>query len=235
MSKRVNFSRHLEIYWLDQTARWSIQGFDKKTVNENIDSMLEPHVTCRVNLGKTRNQLMNLWFTHPNYIDSSFHQFSLDAVHSTDCLPFILHWGLLVAKNVFFSDVVRFVGRRDKHADSFTYAQVQKHLVEQYGDTETVKRALRSVLKTLVDFKIVKRESNRSYQPQKLNLCIERKYKSWLLMALMYNLGASSRSLSDLLDDLVWFPFDFDVGFDEIDTSWFELHQQGNDLVLFRR
>lgn len=235
MSKRVNFSRHLEVHWLDQVARWSAQGLDKKSLDEHIDRMLEPYVTCKVNRGKTRNQLVNLWFIRPDQIDVAFDQFALSHVSQEEEAPLIVHWGKLVAKNIFFSEVVRFAGRKEKHSDSFTYAQIQKHLVELYGDTETVKRALRSVLKTLVDFQILKRNSNRSYQPRKLNYQVGRKYKSWLLQALMLNKGFSNRSLTDLLDDLVWFPFDFIVPVHDIDATWFELHQQGNTLVLFKK
>lgn len=51
----------------------------------------------------------------------------------------------------------------------------------------------------------------------------------------MQNRGTSSRSVLDLLDDLVWFPFSFTLSVNEIDQSLFELHQQGNNLVLFRK
>ncbi|WP_229626013.1 hypothetical protein [Vibrio parahaemolyticus] len=235
MSKRVNFSRHLEIQWLDQTARWVASGLDKATLNENVDRMLEPHIKCKVNKGKTRNQLINLWFSVSSDMSDSFQNKAIEFVKSSDELPLSLHWGQLVAKNVFFSDVARFVGRKLKHGDSFTYAQAQKHLVELYGDTETVKRALRSALKTLVEFRLVSRESNRSYSVNKLEMYVDTRYKSWLLLALMYNQGFHNRSLSNLLDDLVWFPFDFSVSFNEIDALLFELHQQGNELVLFRK
>ena len=235
MSKRVNFSRHLALDWLDQVAIQCSQGIELKTINENLERMLEPFVTCKVNRGKTRNQLINLWAKVPENINKSFNQVGFEFVQQNDSLPLILHWGQLVAKNLFFSDIVRFIGRKAKHGDSFTYAQIQKSLVEQYGGTETVKRALRSVLKTLVGFQIVKKETHRLYSPQKLSITVESKYKSWLMLALMHNQEVSSRSLNDLVDDLIWFPFELSVNINELSDSYFELHQQGNDLVLFRK
>ncbi len=235
MSKRVNFSRHIEIKWLDQVAEWVAQGYEKKELDELVDLMLQSSVSCKVNRGKTRNQLINLWSSHSDSITHSFNQFAIDDVAKSDHPDFVLHWGLLIAKNNFFADVVRFVGRRGKHGESFTYSQVQKYIVELYGDTETVKRSLRSVLRTLVDFKILVRQSNRAYETQKLNCRVETKYKSWLLQSLIYNQDFRSRALTDLLDDLVWFPFTFAVSVNELETTWFDLHQQGNEVVLFKK
>lgn len=235
MTKRVNFSRHIEVQWLDSVAVWVAQGAGKKELDEQIDLMLEPTVNCKVNRGKTRNQLTKLWASKPDDVAESFAQFAIKAVIESEHPDFVLHWGMLITKNNFFADVVRFLGRREKHSEAFTYAQVQKNIVELYGDTETVKRALRSVLKTLVDFKILERQNNRTYQARKLEHKVESKYKSWLLQSLMYNQHYRSRALAGMLDDLVWFPFVFTVSVNELETTWFDLHQQGNDLVLFKK
>lgn len=235
MSKRVNFSRHIEIQWLDSVAVWVAEGKQKKELDELIDLMLKPSITCRVNRGKTRNLLTKLWSPNSNGVTESFAQFAIEAVLDSEYPDFLLHWGMLIAKNNFFSDVVRFIGRREKHSEVFTYAQVQKNIVELYGDTETVKRGLRSVLKTLVNFKIIERQRNRTYKAHRLEYKVETKYKSWLLQSLMYNQRYRSRSLADMLDDLVWFPFVFSVSVNELETTWFDLHQQGNDLVLFKK
>lgn len=235
MSKRVNFSRHIEIQWLDSVAVWVAQGTEKKELDEQIDSMLTPSVNCKVNRGKTRNQLTKLWFSKSDDIADSFDQFAIKAVIDSEHPDFVLHWGMLIAKNNFFADVVRFIGRREKYSEVFTYAQAQKHIVELYGDTETVKRSLRSVLKTLVDFKILERQSNRVYKAHNLAHKVESEYKSWLLQSLMYNQGYRSRSLTDMLDDLVWFPFIFTVSVNKLETTWSDLHQQGNDLILFKK
>jgi hypothetical protein len=62
MSKKVNYSRHIETYWLDQTALWVAEGLNKQELHDKINSMLSPLINCKVNLGKTRNQLTSLWF-----------------------------------------------------------------------------------------------------------------------------------------------------------------------------
>lgn len=235
MSKKVNFSRHIELQWLDLIAEWIAQGKEKNEIEDKVDLMLQPHINCKVNRGKTRNQLTRLWLTTPDDIYSSFNKFAIDNVKEHAPIDFVLHWGMLIAKNNFFADTVRFVGRREKYSEPFTYAQIQKHIVELYGDTETVRRSLRSVLKTLVDFKILVRQSNRTYIAQNKSHFVESKYKSWLLQSLMYNQNFQSRALTDLLDDLVWFPFVFTVSINELETTWFDIHQQGNNIILFKK
>lgn len=234
MPKKVNFNRHLEKHWLDQVAILSSQKIDEIDVFENISRILEPSVRSKINRDKTRSQLMNIWFYKSGF-DESWHASAFEYLNKVDHVPFILHWGMLITKNNFFADAVRFIGRKTKYNSQFTYGQIEKYISELYGDTETVKRSLRSVLKTLINFQIIHREQNGYYSSQKSKGIIEKKYKNWLLFGLMQSKGLNSRSVVDLVDDLVWFPFLFTLTVNEIDESLFELHQQGNDLILFKK
>ena len=235
MSKKVSFSRHLEKHWLDQTALWVAQDLDAKALSEKIDRLVSSTINCKVNLGKTRNMLTNVWCVKPKHVSEQFQRFAVDQV-THDCdIPLSLHWGVLIAKNKFFADVARFIGRNSKLNASFTYGQAQKRIVELYGDTETVKRHLRSVLKTLVEFGVIVRGNKRDYSVVSEKLTIPTTMNNWLLTALLNSEDVNSRSLSDLLDDAVWFPFNFNVQFNDISTQWFELHEQGNDLILFKK
>jgi hypothetical protein len=235
MSKRVSYSRHIETHWLDQTALWVAEGLNKQELHDKINSMLSPLINCKVNLGKTRNQLTSLWFDKSDNISNEFSEFAVEYVKESHDIPLVIHWGLLIAKKKFFADVARFIGRNSKLNDSFTYAQVQKRMVELYGDTETVKRGLRSVLKTMVDFGVLLRSNSRSYQVNKNDLAVPNKLMNWLLCALLFSEDVMSRTLSDIIDDAVWFPFELDVQPEDVDKQWFEVHQQGYDLMLFRK
>jgi hypothetical protein len=235
MSKRVNYSRHVEAYWLDQTALWTAEGLSKLELYEKINSMLSPKINCKINLGKTRNQLTSLWFDNSSNVSSEFSEFAVDYVKANHDIPLAIHWGLLIAKKKFFADVARFIGRNSKLNDSFTYSQVQKRMVELYGDTETVKRGLRSVLKTMVDFGILLRGNSRVYQVNRINLAVPSNLINWLLCALLYSEDVMSKTLSDILDDAVWFPFELNIEPEDLDKQWFEVHQQGYELMLFRK
>lgn len=233
MVKKVNFSRHVEVFWLNQTALWAAEGLTKPEINDKINLMLSSQINCKVNLGKTRNQLTSLWVDSDELIKADFTETAVNLVHEYEELPLALHFGLLVAKKKFFADVVRFIGRHSKLNEYFTYAQAQKKVVELYGDTETVKRSLRSVLKTLVELGFIQRSDNRNYVVAKQKLSVPKNLKNWLLSAVLYSENARSRTLSDLLDDAVWFPFEFYIDPAEIDKNLFEIHHQGNDEMLF--
>lgn len=235
MSNKVSFSRHLEKHWLDQTALWVSQDLEPEAVAEKINNLVATTVTCKVNLGKTRNILSNLWCSRAENISERFQQFAVQQAGCNCDIPLSLHWGLLIAKNKFFADIARYIGRNSKLNESFTYAQVQKRIVELYGDTETVKRHLRSALKTLVEFGVISRGSSRNYSVASTRLSVPASLNNWLLTSLLYSEGVNSRSLNDLLDDAVWFPFEFDIHFNDLSEQWFELHQQGNDLILFKK
>ncbi|MCQ8890909.1 hypothetical protein NQT72_15550 [Pseudoalteromonas carrageenovora] len=235
MPKRVNYSRHIEAHWLDQTALWVAEGLNKQELHDKINSMLSPLINCKVNSGKTRNQLTSLWFDKSDNVSNEFSEFAVEYVKEGHDIPLVVHWGLLIAKKKFFADVARFIGRNSKLNDSFTYAQVQKRMVELYGDTETVKRGLRSVLKTMVDFGVLQRSNVRSYQVSQNNLAVPNKLMNWLLCALLFSEDVMSRTLSDIIDDAIWFPFELSIEPEDIDKQWFEVHQQGYELMLFRK
>lgn len=233
MVKKVNFSRHMEVLWLNQTALWAAEGLTKPEINRKINQMLSSQINCKVNLGKTRNQLTSIWLDSGDSVDQEFTNTAINLVSKYEELPLALHLGLLIAKKKFFADILRFIGRHSKLNDSFTYAQAQKKTVELYGDTETVKRSLRSALKTMVELDLIQRSSNRSYVVNKHKHMVPNELKNWLLTAVLYSEKATSRTLNDILDDAVWFPLDYHVAPSEVDKSLFEIHHQGNDEMLF--
>jgi hypothetical protein len=232
MQKSVSFTRHVNHYWLDQTAHWVASEIGYTEINNNIEKLLEQSIRTKENRRKARNLLTSLW---KNPTNVNFQKFALNNIRQSDEINLAVHWGILISRKPFFADVARFIGRTCKLNDSFSYAQVKKRITELYGETESAKRGLRAVLKTMGELGVLERVDGAIYNVRILQNEVPPELRCWLILAAMIGENVNSRLLSDSLDDAIWFPFDFDIQLESVDKQWFELHQQGHDIMLFRK
>jgi len=229
----IGFNRHLEREWLNQVSAWVDNGITGKELRAKVEELLTPFFTSKVAKEKTRNLLLGIWDRLPNHIPSSFQkeaaEFSCDETNGL-----VIQWGMMIAKYPFFAFIAGQIGRLFKLQNIFAYSQLERRIIEQYGDTETIKRSLRFVVKTMCNLDVLNSNNKGNY-----NLCsslsIQKpEIKVWLVEAALYSDGTGSRSLSAISRDPFWFPFDLDIHAYEIDrNSKFDLHHQMNDVIVF--
>ncbi len=234
MAVVIGFNRHLERKWLDQVVAWVENGVQGKELRSKVEELLTPFFTSKVAKEKTRNLLLGIWDRLPKHIPSSFQKEAAELSGRDESNGLVVQWGMMIAKYPFFAFIAGQIGRLAKLQNTFSYAQLERRVVEQYGDTETVKRSLRFVVKTMCNLNVLKSNNKGNY-----NLCSpvsiqQADIKIWLVEAALYSDGTGSRSLSAISTDPFWFPFEFDIHAYEIDrNSKFDLHHQMNDVVVF--
>lgn len=235
MSKTVSFPRHIEKEWLEQTLRWAARGASLSELNDSIEQLLSAQINTRENRRKARNLLTSIWHCPNENNLSRFYQAGLDFHKEKDEYNLAIHWGMLVAKKSFFVDVARFIGRTSKLNETFSLDQAQRRMKLIYGDTETTSRALRAVLRTMMDLDAVTRLSPSVYQAKLKFHVVESDMVNWLLKAQFISDDTESRELDDALHDPVWFPFSMSLNANLIENKWFEQHQQGSSIYLFNK
>ncbi|SHG84708.1 hypothetical protein SAMN05216361_3081 [Marisediminitalea aggregata] len=233
MSKFTSFSRHLDKDWLDQTLYWVAKGVDNSTLNQSIENMLTNTVKTPENRRKARNLLVSIWGPDKNPGSRDFDETALSLYRKTEQSELVLQWGKLVARKPFFADIARFIGRYSRLNPSFQYAQVKKRMCELYGDTESTARSTRAVLKTMQELGALLKDEAGVITIAPSILINDADTINWLLKGVLEADEQTSRALDEALHDPIWFPFQFGFNANHIDSKWFELHQQGNNLYLF--
>ncbi len=149
-------------------------------------------------------------------------------------MSLVFHWGMMLAKYPFFKSVVEQIGRPTKLNDSFLYSQLEQRITENYGDTSTIKRSMQFVVRTLMNLELLANPKQGIYQLRKPIQVNNPSIKAWLVEASVYSEQVTSRSLTAINDENVWFPFE--LYFDENDLNHNDrivAHHQAADLIVF--
>jgi hypothetical protein len=230
----IGFNRHLESDWLTQTASWVANGVEGKELKDKIDLLLSPVFTSQVAKDKTRNLLFGIWNKLPKHIPPAFQNDAANLLMEHSELNLVFHWGMMLAKYPFFKAVVLQIGRLTKLNDSFLYSQLEQRITENYGDTSTIKRSMQFVVRTLMNLDLLANPKQGVYQLRKPINVNNSAVKAWLVEASVYSAQVTSRSLTAINDENVWFPFE--LFFDENDLNHnarLEAHHQSTDVIVF--
>ena len=236
MVKTASFCRHVEKDWLEQSLRWTANGATPAQLNSNIENFLSQCIATKENRRKARNLLTSIWMSPSDDSLRGFFQESITLHKNADAYSLPIHWGMLIAKKPFFADVARFIGRQTRLNDSFTFAQAYRRMSMLYGETESTSRALRAVLRTMIELDVLIRAPRASkYEIANMREPICEKVANWLLYALFISTSSESMNLEDALNDQAFFPFAINLNSYNLDMNQFEQLQQGSSVIVFKK
>ena len=178
----------------------------------------------RGNREKVITILMKIWVRPPR----DLHPLQREGLKLLSHLPredhIAVHWGMAMAVYPFWGNVAAHVGRLLRLQGTATHAQVRRRMMEQYGQRPTVRDAVRRVLRSMVDWGVLKdamthdaRRADGTYVPG-LSLAIAQvEVIAWLAEAFLHahpngpacrSTGAGrSVALRTVLDSTTLFPF----------------------------
>jgi hypothetical protein len=215
MSKRIEqigFSQRVRLEWLEQTANLVLAGNDKTAINDALQMMLKDVVSIggqaeRGNREKIVTILLKVWQTVPVELES----LRTEGLELLQRLPrrdhLTIHWGMVTAAYPFWSGVATQVGRLLRLQGSAAAAHVQRRVREQYGERETVSRAARRILRSYLDWGVLKETSTKGVYEAGTALAVDDpKLIVWLVETSLHARPNSSAPLTDLIDSPSFFP-----------------------------
>ncbi|WP_446915439.1 hypothetical protein, partial [Klebsiella pneumoniae] len=81
-------------------------------------------------------------------------------------------------------------------------------ITENYGDTSTIKRCLQFVVRTLMNLELLSNPKSGMYQLRKAIRISHDSIVAWLVEVSVRAQGNSSKSMTAIINDPAWFPFD---------------------------
>lgn len=119
-----------------------------------------------------------------------------------------VHWGMAMAVYPFWGTVAAHVGRLLRLQGTAAASQVQRRVREQYGERDTVSRAARRVLRSFVDWGVLKETSEKGIYTSGPSLHIAHvELIAWLAEAFLHAQPNSSVAVKAILDSPSLFPF----------------------------
>lgn len=212
-STQIGFSQRVRLEWLEKTANLKLAGNDRVDVSGVLQEYLKDKVSIdgeaeRGNREKVITILSRIWLGG----DPDLDPLRTEGLELLKRIPgpehIILHWGMTMASYPFWAAVATQVGRLLRLQGSAAISQVQRRLREQYGERETVSRATRRVIRSYLDWGVLKETDKKGIYSWGILLKIEEaRIIAWLAEASLRASDKRSIPLKDLIESPAFFPF----------------------------
>jgi len=119
-----------------------------------------------------------------------------------------IHWGMALAAYSFWGAVAAHTGRLLRLQGTAATAHVQRRVKEDYGERETASRAARRVLRSFIDWGVLKETGDKGVYGQGDQYPVEDpRLIAWMVEASLRARTNGSAAIKDLLDSPSIFPF----------------------------
>lgn len=210
---QVGFSQRIRLEWLEQTSNLVLAGNSKQAIASALQELLCDKLSVggeaeRGNREKAITILMKIWVTVPSELASLCNS-GLDFLQHLPLAEHLaVHWGMVMAVYPFFGHVAGSVGRLLRLQGTAAAAQVQRRVREKYGERDTVSRATRRVLRTLVDWGVLAEGSTPGiYVPGSILAVTDHRLTVWLMAAELHTLPTGTSPRRAVVDTPGLFPF----------------------------
>lgn len=221
--KQVGFSQRIRLEWLQYAADLMLTGIDKVAINDTLQDVLKDKLSIggdakRGNREKAITIIMKIWVNVPNGLDS-FRDAALSLLQNLPRGSHIaVHWGMVMAVYPFWGIVAENTGRLLCLQSTAAASHIQRRIREQYGERETVSRATRRIIRTFVDWNILKETTKKGvYQQGNILDVKDKDLISWLIEAFLISNGINSKPLRSIVQSPTLFPFN--ISFSRIKQS----------------
>ncbi len=205
---------HLE--WMRKAANLLLAGLDANAIREELHKFLSKQRGCGSD-GKcsdiTRifavNNLMNIWVSPvPDLVP--FRDASLIFMRKYPLRNLAIHWGMISAAYPFWFNVARQTGRLLALQGQATHAQVINRLKEQYGDRQTVSRCARYIIRSFVDWGVLKDSVDKGCYEKSAPVSVSDCDLAILIFESALHANSEAKCTLDLLlNNPAFFPFRF--------------------------
>jgi len=242
---QIGIDRRIRLEWLNLVADLAISGNDKKEIRNYIRNYLQGQFSnsdknVRGSFDKTVTILMRTWIDVPKDLIA----LQLDGLSLLSKLPsdnrVAVHWGMLMAVYPFWGAVAEHVGRLLRLQGRVVLAQVQRRLREYYGERQTVSRAAQRVVRSFVDWGVLRDTQQKGVYAQGDEININNpKLLVWILEAFLHANSCDMVSIKDALDSMRLFPFKMEYLYAERLVSLsnrLEIMRQGfnEDVIMLK-
>jgi len=230
----IGFDRYIEKHWLDQIANWVAQGKTRDELHLLVDNYLASFIHGATSLRKTKNVLFGVWVntTDKNRIFKEQAIQFLNIGSKDERLA--IHWGLAIASYPFFASLARLIGRLLRLQDDILSKELVRRSIEQYGDTESVRRATARLLQSFGEWGALIPESKSLFHPPNKSKLDNPELVTWLLTSVLYSSERDRLSTEEIFSDPALFPFEIPHNVFQLRKSQVleVVHQGSGDILV---
>ena len=237
--KQIGFDRRLELDWLEQAAKLTVEEKGSDYVRRNLLTFLDGKVAgCdRTDsaCGKAVRLLSRIWLNvYPDVVDlrdRSIEVFPQISVKER----LVLHWALCLAGFRFFGDVASYAGRLLHLQGSFTTFQIMRRLQEEWGERSTLKFASQRALSSMVNWGTLGHTEDQGVYTNVAEETVADEILAEILLEGLLIYEGKAVTISQARNHPALFPFNVSLSLAQIrESAVFEVHRQGLDMDVIQ-
>ena len=234
MNRFIGFDRKLQLDWLDAAVAHCQDNNNSDRIAQHLHRFLENEIVGDKARRNTVTVLMRVWVKVPADHKRLRDEGLRLAIQIASNERLWLHWGMSLLAYPFFRDVAAIAGQLSRLQGAFSQAQVQRRMIESWGQRTTLQRAAQRLLRTFIDWHVLRETGTRgSYEVAPLRQAENRALALWFLDCALRAHGAEQVSLRELGQLAYTFPFDLLPFVGDLRRSdRFEITRQGLDLEM---
>ena len=191
----VGADRFLALNWANYAFELFQIQEDQDYLYESLKSYLDGEIEGEETSRKTANQLKRLWLVEDDFQQLRLTAQSLKYTLNPEFMS-ILHLGM--AMNVFpiYRETLRAIGLLDRIINPIPKQSIRKRVLEMFGNTASIPRAVDRVLQTLEDWQFIDLEPNKVVI--RTIALKDDQFAAWCIAALIFANNSTGINLSDL-------------------------------------
>ena len=209
----VGFSQRIKLSWLEHTSRLVLAAVPREQISPSLQDLLKDRLSIggsaqRGTREKAITILNKIWVNVRVDLMPLRNDGLALLARLPDGLHIAVHWGMTMAAYPFWFTVAESTGRLLRLQGNATAAQIQRRVREQLGERETVARAARRIIRSFVDWAVIREGTSKGlYVPADPIAIEDPELIAWLIEANLVASGALSAPLKSLSQSPALFPF----------------------------
>lgn len=214
MAKTVGLSRNIKMQWLNKAVDLLGENLPETEYKQTLNEYLSFEISSAINLRKTREILMNIWFYEDEEINE-IRKIALALMHEFPDFSLPVHWCMMLVVYPVFADICKLIGRISDFQDEITLAQLKQKLFDEWGERATLFHSTDKIIATMKELGALSCEKPGKYHINKHAVSND-KIVSFMLMLAMKVGGNSYYTFSDLTNLGILFPFEYRVSKEQL-------------------
>jgi hypothetical protein len=233
----IGYDRRLRIEWLDVIGAKQAAGVPLSELRAFGQALLKDRYHADEARRKTLTVLLHLWVNVPEEARALRDGAAKLLAEVESPQRVALHWGLALAMYPFFRDAADAAGRLLILQDQVSLAQLKRRLAERWGQRELVERALRHVVRSWVDWGVLRDSKQRGTYTATKSIDVSGPLAAWMVEAVLVGAGVRSQAVAQIRKAPQLFPFGIEVSAHELRRAVrLEMHREADaELVALRR
>jgi len=232
--EKIGIQRELHLDWFDQAARLYGTGLSKTEARQEIYVYLSTSpafASPPSQQSKTyiANPLIKTWIAPEAHL-IAWRNEAYPLLQDVPDSRLPLHWSILGAAYPFWFAVATVVGRLLGLQKQVTQAQIVSRLKEHYGDRQTVSRRARYVIRSFVNWGVLKDSETRGCYEKVASLHqVDSRQAVFMLEAALLAVPEGKGALGLFLNHPAFFPFQIPV----VSGDWITQHSQRMEALRY--